>query len=245
MRRELLLGVLSACLGGCTTMEIAGDAGKEISEGNIFSGLFLGTFGVIAGAAYDVVTLGGSMDAETSTKMWTDVATQQVQADAQRKQAEAERIRQLEQQRLQQQIAVQRSLQTSPQTIARAQPASINQIQQPHTQLSEPANPPNTSARTYRTAAYCISIDRTSNSLAHFIVNSCNFDVHYTYVVPSSNQLCRIGSPCGFKVTANQKESSVNHKGDIRFVACEYPASAKATDGSRWTGHSTAYRCSN
>lgn len=238
MKSFFLFLAFSISASGCTTMSAIETAGDELSKGNVVAGLWTGTMGVFLGAVVDVVTLGGVMDVEDGAQVWTDVSVQKAQVDAQRKQASAERAkRQLEQPIL--------PLSPITTTTSTQSPLPLTtQVQQQLTE-SESSITSGISTRNYREATHCISIDRTSNALAHFIINSCNFDVHYTYVIPSSSKLCRIGSPCGFKIAANQKQSNTNHREAIRFVACEYPARPKAIDGSRWIGNSTSFRCSN
>ena len=81
MHRQLrhlmtLVALAPLALTGCTTMKAIEATGDEFSKGNILTGIYYGTMGVTIGAIMDVFTLGGSMDAEQSSQMWTGAANQ-------------------------------------------------------------------------------------------------------------------------------------------------------------------------
>jgi hypothetical protein len=65
-------------LSGCTTMHMLGESKDEIKKGNYGWGTLYGAYSLIVGPVVDVVTLGGALDAEQSTALWTGVATQQI-----------------------------------------------------------------------------------------------------------------------------------------------------------------------
>ncbi|MFT3780062.1 MAG: hypothetical protein QM772_17685 [Ottowia sp.] len=71
-----VLAAVTLSLMGCTTMKAIEETGDQLSQGNILTGLWTGTMGVAIGAIVDVFTLGGSMDAEQSTQMWSGAAHQ-------------------------------------------------------------------------------------------------------------------------------------------------------------------------
>ena len=50
-------------------------AGEEFSQGNVLSGVWTGTMGVFLGAVTDVVTVGGILEVDEATQMWSDVLT--------------------------------------------------------------------------------------------------------------------------------------------------------------------------
>lgn len=226
MRGKILLLTLSLGISGCTTMSAIETAGEELSEGNVASGLWTGTMGVFLGAITDVFTFGGTLETDDAAEVWGTW----INAAAATQQAE------LPQQKIPSSSLVFPEQQSTP--------TQIYMNQQPNMNL-QPENTSNTKTKTYRAASHCISIDRHSSAMAHHIINNCNFDVYYRYVIPSSQQLCRIGMPCGFNISANRRTSNTNHKENIRYVACESPATPKAPDGSRWTGSSHAYICTN
>ncbi|WP_296659218.1 hypothetical protein [Paraburkholderia sp.] len=59
----------TAALSGCTTAKIASDAGTQVSNGNILTGLYEGAPGVTVGSITDVVTLGGTTTPEQVLKV--------------------------------------------------------------------------------------------------------------------------------------------------------------------------------
>ena len=76
MRRLVLsIATLSVCISGCTIMSALESAGEEFSQGKVLSGVWTGTMGVFLGAVTDVVTVGGTLEVDEATQMWSDVLT--------------------------------------------------------------------------------------------------------------------------------------------------------------------------
>ncbi|CAD5108698.1 hypothetical protein [Zestomonas carbonaria] len=64
MKRTKLGLTLALTLGlhGCTTMEMLGEAGDSMGNGDIVAGTFMGTFALLFGPIIDIFTLGGALD---------------------------------------------------------------------------------------------------------------------------------------------------------------------------------------
>ncbi|CUI51590.1 hypothetical protein F1536_07640 [Achromobacter xylosoxidans] len=88
------------------------------------------------------------------------------------------------------------------------------------------------SGRTYRTADHCVSYDDSSNSLADFFENRCNFPVWITF-------LNQNGVGAAGPIKPGKRETVSKGKGKVEWAACEYPASARAGTTMRdpaWRG---------
>lgn len=88
------------------------------------------------------------------------------------------------------------------------------------------------SGRTYRTADHCVRYDDSSNNLADFFENRCNFPVWVTF-------LNQNGAGAAGPIKPGKKETVSKGKGKIEWAACEYPASARAGTTMRdpvWRG---------
>ncbi len=78
LSKTILSVMILNLLSGCTTMQMLGESKDEIKKGNYGWGTFYGAYSLIVGPVVDVVTLGGTLDAEQSTTLWTGVASQQI-----------------------------------------------------------------------------------------------------------------------------------------------------------------------
>ncbi|WP_150123833.1 hypothetical protein [Achromobacter xylosoxidans] len=102
----------------------------------------------------------------------------------------------------------------------------------PSAPATKPSAPTVSSGRTYRTADHCVSYDDSSNSLADFFENRCNFPVWITF-------LNQNGVGAAGPIKPGKRETVSKGKGKVEWAACEYPASARAGTTMRdpaWRG---------
>lgn len=121
-------------------------------------------------------------------------------------------------------------------TAAKASKSTI-----PSAPATKPSAPTASSGRTYRTADHCVSYDDSSNSLADFFENRCNFPVWITF-------LNQNGAGAAGPIKPGKRETVSKGKGKIEWAACEYPASARAGTTMRdpvWRGGRYACVSSN
>lgn len=84
-----------------------------------------------------------------------------------------------------------------------------------------------TQSRPHRSAVHCVSFDRTSNSLADFLVNSCSVAIRVQWADEGSCGDAR----CAGGVQAGGRQSIYPLKGRVRFAACFSPALVTNWDG--------------
>ncbi len=84
------------------------------------------------------------------------------------------------------------------------------------------------SKRDMTSRSSCISLERDSNSLSIFAKNGCgerlNVGLYYTSTGTTGMEIV---APYG-------SQSSPQHKGDIEYYACVYPAYPRHFGGNRW-----------
>lgn len=85
-------------------------------------------------------------------------------------------------------------------------------------------------------ANQCVSLDSTSNSLTHFIVNSCNTDISVTWY---DSGYCSTG--CGSNVKANTKATITKIQSQWVFASCVLPGTPYSSPGITWKGSGAFY----
>lgn len=81
----------------------------------------------------------------------------------------------------------------------------------------------------------CVSIDRESNSLGDFFVNSCNVPLNVSFV---DEGYCKNG--CSLYIPASGRSSTNKHQGYLVWAACPYP---QLVNHDWRGGRSEQYKC--
>ncbi|WP_156919872.1 hypothetical protein [Comamonas composti] len=242
--RVLSISVCMLFITGCTTMKAIEKSGSEFSEGNVISGLWIGTMGVAMGALMDVFTLGGSMDVEQSSAVWSEAGNAYVQSKNASQSQGAKPAYVPKSESVSTEIRQSSLPLIEAPTRVSAEPVITGGINDQGKKLTSQENSQpsqlrggSTQSNKFRTAGSCVSMVRRTQYSKGIdgIHNGCSFNIFARY--------CHSGG-CYVEwgisgIRPGTKVAIVPFQGSYKVAACEYPGSPKnPVTGDSWKGQS-------
>lgn len=236
LKNIFLVALIGYLLSGCNTIGMLADTKNEFKQGNYIFGTFMGLSSITFGPIVDVFTLGGLLDGEQAVDVWSGAAT--VYTTQQIGEQSANQAKLNAQIQAQQQMAIQAKAQSFNNTLGTkyVQAGSGGKDYSFHNGNESGANSNTSNKKFAQPVTNCISLDRTSNSLADFFINRCSQNIWVEWV---DQKYCKTG--CADSLTSRV---SINKTiGHVDFVACPYGYSAYLPNaprsmGYKWKGES-------
>lgn len=217
----VIIALSSLLITSCTTQKAISETGKEIDKGNYgVATWYVATLPIVM--LYDVFTLGGTSDVETGYNTVSNVVNKKPTSGMSHA-----------------------STNTSYSTIPLPRPGSASSSAAAYSKTPTELQPTSkqpaiSSVKSYPRADHCLTRDPTSNSMADFWNNSCNFAV--TVMWFDAND-CTPGCMTG--VGANSREAVTKGKSGSTYtsVACPKPSSPKGPDGIHQWAKKGRHQC--